>query len=128
MDSQRWLDRVRERLAKRVLPPSYVQRFIEELTDHLEDLKEEKMEGDASSRLGEPDQVVDNAIAEYQQRSFHISLLKGTIMKARLGATRTFVLALLLAGLFVLSAYRMVWYKPSPIMNPLVAGQHEHVR
>ncbi len=70
MESQPWLDRVRERLAKHVLPPSYVQRFMGELTDHLEDLKEENMEADAVSRLGEPDQVADTAVAAYRRRPF----------------------------------------------------------
>jgi hypothetical protein len=39
MDNQPWLDSVREQLARRRLPPSYVQRFTEELSDHLEDLR-----------------------------------------------------------------------------------------
>ena len=43
MANQPWLDEVRQRLAKHALPPSYVQRFTEELSDHLEDLKEENM-------------------------------------------------------------------------------------
>ncbi|MGO9112275.1 MAG: HAAS signaling domain-containing protein [Thermoguttaceae bacterium] len=70
MDSQPWLDRVRERLARQALPPSYVQRFLEELTDHLEDLKEENMEADAISRLGEPEQVVEAAVTAYRRHSF----------------------------------------------------------
>src|SRR5208282_4444759 len=70
MDSQPWLSKVRQRLARHALPPNYVQRFIEELSDHLEDLKEENMEGDANSRLGEPEQVADNAVAAYRRRSF----------------------------------------------------------
>ena len=65
-----WLDDVRQRLARqRVLPPSYVQRFVEELSDHLDDLKEESMEVDAISRLGEPEQVADAAVAAYRRRS-----------------------------------------------------------
>ncbi|MFH0901082.1 MAG: hypothetical protein V2A73_10670 [Pseudomonadota bacterium] len=70
MGNQPWLSRVRERLAKHVLPPSYVQRFVEELTDHLEDLKEENVEADAISRLGEPEQVANAAVAAYRRRSF----------------------------------------------------------
>jgi uncharacterized membrane protein YobD (UPF0266 family) len=70
MVNQPWLDEVRQRLARQALPPTYVQRFLEELTDHLEDLKEEKMEVDLNSRLGEPEQVADNAVAAYRRRSF----------------------------------------------------------
>ena len=40
MANQPWLDEVRERLARQALPPSYIQRFMEELSDHLEDIKE----------------------------------------------------------------------------------------
>ena len=61
-----------QRLAKHGLPPHYVQRFAEELSDHLEDLKEENMstEADAYSRLGQPEQVADAAVAAYRRRSF----------------------------------------------------------
>ena len=70
MGNQAWLDKVRERLARQALPPSYVQRFLEELIDHLDDLKEENMEADPNSRLGEPQQVADNAAVAYRRRSF----------------------------------------------------------
>jgi hypothetical protein len=65
-----WLNRVREQLARHNLPPSYVERFIEELVDHLEDLEEENVEADLHSRLGEPEQVADAAVATYRRRSF----------------------------------------------------------
>jgi hypothetical protein len=67
-----WLDEVRRRLANRGLPPHYVQRFAAELSDHLEDLKEENMstEAEVVSRLGQPEQVVDAAVAAYRRRSF----------------------------------------------------------
>ncbi len=68
MESKPWLSRVRQRLVRQLLPPSYVQRFMEELSDHVADLKEENME--AVSRLGDPEQVADNAVAAYRRRSF----------------------------------------------------------
>ncbi len=70
MDSQPWLDSVRKRLARQSLPSAYVRRFMEELSDHFEDLKEENMESDAVSRMGKPEQVGDNAVAAYRRRSF----------------------------------------------------------
>lgn len=72
MANQPWLDDLRQRLAKRALPASYIQRFVGELADHLEDLKEENMSTDASvvSRLGQPEQVADAAITAYRRRSF----------------------------------------------------------
>ena len=72
MANQPWLDEVRRRLAKHALPPSYIQRFVEELSDHLEDFKEENMgtEADVCSRLGEPEQVAKAAVVAYRRRSF----------------------------------------------------------
>jgi hypothetical protein len=62
-----WLDKVRERLARQALQRNYMQRFMEELSDHLDDLKEENMESDATSRMGEPEQVPTNS-APMRQR------------------------------------------------------------
>ena len=70
MGDQPWLDRVRERLARQALPSAYIRKFMEELSDHLEDLKEESMETDAYSRLGEPEQVAEAAVVAYRRRSF----------------------------------------------------------
>jgi hypothetical protein len=65
-----WLENVRQRLARHALPPAYVERFLGELTDHFHDLKEENMDGDVYSRLGEPEQVAEAAVVAYRQRSF----------------------------------------------------------
>jgi hypothetical protein len=67
-----WLDDVQRRLAKRGLPPAYIQRFADELSDHIEDFKEKNMstEANAYSRLGKPEHVADAAVTEYRRRSF----------------------------------------------------------
>jgi hypothetical protein len=72
MANQPWLDEVRTRLADQALPPTYIKRFVEELSDHLEDVTEETMgpEIDAYSRLGEPKQVAEAAVVAYRRRSF----------------------------------------------------------
>lgn len=72
MASPPWLEEVRQRLVKHSLPPTYIRGFIAELTDHFHDLTEENMntEVDVSSRLGEPAQVADAAVAVYRQRRF----------------------------------------------------------
>ena len=70
MDNQPWLDRVREQLARQALPPSYIKRFMEELTDHFNDLMEENMEGDVVSQLGQPEQVAGAAAVAYRQHRF----------------------------------------------------------
>jgi hypothetical protein len=72
MANRPWLDDVRARLARHALPRSYIQRFTEELSDHLEDLMEETMStvSDVYSRLGEPEQVAHAAATAYRRRSF----------------------------------------------------------
>jgi hypothetical protein len=70
MANQPWLDSVRERLARQALPSAYIERLTEELSDHLEELKEDGMEANPSARLGEPEQVVAAAAAAYRRRSF----------------------------------------------------------
>lgn len=100
MDSQPWLDRVRERLARQALPPTYVQRFVEELTDHFEDLKEENMEADAIARLGEPEQVAEAAIAAYRRRSFFGRYPAATFL--------IFAISPVIPLIFVLSAFSSV--------------------
>jgi hypothetical protein len=83
MATQPWLDEVLSRLANQGLPPDYVRRFAEELSDHLEDLKSDNnlksgigkedamsTEADVVSRLGKPEQVATAAVAAYRQRSF----------------------------------------------------------
>ncbi len=51
MGNQPWLDRVREQLLRQALPPSYVHRFLEELADHLEDLKRKCNHGAVATRF-----------------------------------------------------------------------------
>jgi hypothetical protein len=36
MANRHWFDELRERLSAHALPRSYVQRFVQELTDHVE--------------------------------------------------------------------------------------------
>ena len=65
-----WLEEVQKRLYGHGLPPSYVRRFVAELMDHFQDLKEENMGADAVSRLGEPEAVAEAAVTAYRRRSF----------------------------------------------------------
>ncbi len=70
MAGQPWLDAVRNALDRRALPPDYVERFVQELSDHLEDLTEENvsMESNLEARLGTPEQLAETANAEYRHR------------------------------------------------------------
>ncbi|MEN6405492.1 MAG: hypothetical protein ABFC77_03370 [Thermoguttaceae bacterium] len=67
-----WLDEVLRCLAKHHLPVTYIQRFTEELSDHLEDFQEDLMDAksDVVSRLGNPATVAQAAAVSYRQRSF----------------------------------------------------------
>jgi len=76
MANQPWLDEVQRRLAESNLPAAYIRRFMDELTDHFQDLThdltEETMSTETSvaSRLGEANQVADAAVLAFQQRTF----------------------------------------------------------
>lgn len=80
MDQKRQLlEELRGKLLRRGLPRSEVARLVEELTDHLEDLTEEKeyaMRTDAKElacleeRLGPADELADAAVANYHSTSF----------------------------------------------------------
>jgi hypothetical protein len=71
MANRPWLDEVRKRLANDGLPAAYIRRFMDELSDHFQDLTEETMstEANAWSRLGEPGQVAQAAVESYRRRS-----------------------------------------------------------
>ena len=72
MQSQRWLESVREQLVARRLQRDYIERFVDELADHFHDLTEESMksEQEAILRLGEPTQVAKAAARAYHRRTF----------------------------------------------------------
>jgi hypothetical protein len=72
MASLPWLDDVAARLASLGLPLAYVQRFTEELSDHLQDLMEENMStgSEMVARLGRPEQVADAAAVAYRERTY----------------------------------------------------------
>lgn len=70
MSDQPWLNSVRRRLARQALPSAYAERFMEELGDHLDDLREESEQIDPSSRLGQPEEVAAAAVITYRRRSF----------------------------------------------------------
>jgi hypothetical protein len=69
--NQPWLNRVRRQLAENNLPPNYIRRFMDELSDHFQDIMEEDMSttADLSARLGQPNQVADAAVAAYRCRT-----------------------------------------------------------
>ncbi|MBI2823457.1 MAG: hypothetical protein HYX69_02060 [Planctomycetia bacterium] len=76
MDSQPWLNRVRNELRKARLPAAYAERLVEELSDHVTDLSEEQMSMEAREspsvveRLGPPVEVAQAAAKQYRRRTF----------------------------------------------------------
>ncbi|MEX2318062.1 MAG: hypothetical protein WD669_12970 [Pirellulales bacterium] len=76
MDARLWLKQLRAELAKRRLPPAYVERFVGELSDHLSESLEDRMSMDAQDlhgvfeRLGAPGQVASAAAQEYRKARF----------------------------------------------------------
>lgn len=74
MAGQPWRNRLIEALHGQALPRAYVQRLVEELSDHAADLslEEQSMEAqvDLEARLGTPGQLAAVAVREFQRRTF----------------------------------------------------------
>src|SRR5882672_2136870 len=82
MPDQGWLEALRGDLARRGLPAGYVNRFLQALEDHIEDVsqeREESMRTDAEvaesvsaleERLGGREKLADQAAAEYRRANF----------------------------------------------------------
>jgi nitrate reductase NapE component len=73
MDSQRWRERLIEQLRQQRLPPSYIGRLVEELTDHAVDLREENASMDAQEALGclgTTSDLAATAGREFRRRTF----------------------------------------------------------
>jgi hypothetical protein len=76
VDALLWLNELRAELARRKLPPLYVERFVLELSDHFSDCMEGRMSTDAKDlhgvfqRLGSPGQVASSAAQEYRRAKF----------------------------------------------------------
>jgi hypothetical protein len=79
MDIRQSLERLKSELARRGLPRAYIQRFIAELDDHIEDFGAERNQPmstagkptpDLADRLGDPEQLAAFAAEKYHARSF----------------------------------------------------------
>ncbi|HEY2412915.1 MAG TPA: hypothetical protein VGI40_11765 [Pirellulaceae bacterium] len=73
MDSRQWCDKLRGDLRRQRLPPAYIDRLVEELSDHLIDTQTETTSMDAQhaiSRLGSTDQLATAATHEFRRRTF----------------------------------------------------------
>ena len=76
MGNPQWFDALRLELQHRRLPPRYVERLIQELTDHVNDLTEENLRMEAPPSLemertiGTPAEVAEAAAAQYPKPHF----------------------------------------------------------
>jgi hypothetical protein len=74
MSAQRWLDAVRMECERQRLPPVYIERLVDELSDHVRELMEDSMSKEAYERpptlLGTANEVVAAATSEYRRRRF----------------------------------------------------------
>jgi len=71
-----WLEQVHELVKQQGLPPQYVERLLEELSDHFQDIQQEKMRMDAEqvctpeTGMGEPSELAQFVGNEYRKRCF----------------------------------------------------------
>ena len=118
MPGRAWLEALRGDLARRGLPAGYVERFLQELGDHIEDLfqeQEERMRTEAhgtvseldsavavEQQLGGREELAEQAVAEYRRATFAGRHPVWTFVIAPLpAAVVAWVLYFLIAGLGV---------------------------
>src|SRR5262245_53962191 len=83
-----WRKALQAELTRRQLPSSYIERLVQVLCDHHEDVLEESMSMDADQRaraggqIGKPDELAGVAAIAYWQS--HVSLGRGLVMYALL--------------------------------------------
>lgn len=74
MEAQRWLEGLADELRSRGLPHRYVERYVGELSDHLNDIEceEQVMSTEASieRKMGTPEQLTAAALTEYHRITF----------------------------------------------------------
>src|SRR5205814_320 len=73
MDSRRWPEELRRSLRQQNLPRAYVDRLVEELSDHSIDLQTENPSMDAQvalDRIGSADKIAAVASCEFRRRTF----------------------------------------------------------
>ena len=73
MDSRPWPDELRHKLQMQNLPPAYIDRLIEELSDHLLDTQTENPSMDAHNALaclGSTNTIATAASHEFHRRTF----------------------------------------------------------
>jgi hypothetical protein len=73
MNRQSWPEELRHKLREQDLPPAYINRLVEELSDHLIDSQTETSSMEAQNalcRLGSSDQIAAAATHEFRRRTF----------------------------------------------------------
>jgi hypothetical protein len=74
MVSPPWLEELREQVRQQGLPPQYVERLLQELSDHFQDIQGEKKGMDAEkvcipgTRMGEPGDLAQFIGSEYRKQ------------------------------------------------------------
>jgi len=73
MDSRQWRETLRGDLHRQNLPAAYIDRLVEELSDHSIDLQTENPSMDAQvalDRIGSPNNIAAAASREFRHRTF----------------------------------------------------------
>lgn len=79
MDNRQLLEQLAREMRRRGLPASYIQRYVDELGDHIHDSVEERTHAmskdahgstDLSARIGDPIRLAEVAAAEYRKANF----------------------------------------------------------
>lgn len=128
MELERWLEELRQELGRQRMPRRYIKRLVGELSDHFTDFMEDSMNKDVQEsmcvidRLGQPDQLAENAAKQYRRTRF-----SARHPWLAFAALPPLLLPLLWAG-FALGAWGLAWVldelgvpdPPFPLLGKLV--------
>jgi HAAS len=130
-----WRERLREELKRRKIPAAWQIRLMEELDDHLFDLKEERMSttdlnAAAVERLGQPEQIAEAAATECRKLGFFaqrpvLTYFVGPLVMVPVAFVAflfLFFFFLFAAGLALDEIMYIVGAEPPHDMNPAANG------
>jgi hypothetical protein len=124
----RWREELLCELARRRIPRQWQARLLEELADHLTDLKEETMSTSSGpltppeARLGRPQEVAAAAAAEYRKLGFFarrpvLTYLLGPLVAVPAAVVGFLLVAMPLLELGLEGAWRLGGGEPPPVSD-----------
>jgi hypothetical protein len=116
MVSPLWLEELRKQLDRQKLPPLYIERLIQELRDHYDDITQENIVSAepekniaAHERMGQPAPLAEVVAEEYRKAPFPLTISRKRIV------TTDLVIGLVAGLIIAMAMSAFTWYSDSLI-------------